>query len=65
MAFAGPLLMLAAPSLQIRDEARLPAGIGAGFFGGVLGGVAAMPGPMVPRPMIAALDISLTPPSPS
>jgi uncharacterized membrane protein YfcA len=44
---ATALLMMATPTLRIRDEARLPAGVGAGFFGGLLGGVAAMPGPFV------------------
>jgi uncharacterized membrane protein YfcA len=41
------VLMFAAPKFQIKGRARIPAGIGAGFFGGLLGGVAAMPGPPV------------------
>ena len=41
------VLMLAAPKLQIKGRAQVPTGIGAGFFGGMLGGVAAMPGPLV------------------
>ncbi len=40
-------LMIAAPRLQIKGRACLPTGLGAGFLGGVLGGVAAMPGPLV------------------
>jgi uncharacterized membrane protein YfcA len=41
------LLMLTAPALRVHDRMQLPAGVGAGFFGGVLGGLAAMPGPLV------------------
>jgi len=40
-------ITLLAPGLAIRSRLVLPAGIGFGFLGGVLGGVAAMPGPLV------------------
>jgi hypothetical protein len=38
---------LLAPKLQIQPRLTLPAGIAFGFFGGILGGIAAMPGPLV------------------
>jgi uncharacterized membrane protein YfcA len=38
---------LLAPKLQLRSRLVLPTGITFGFFGGVLGGVAAMSGPLV------------------
>src|ERR1700761_4842291 len=38
---------LLAPKLQLQSRLVLPAGITFGFFGGILGGVAAMPGPLV------------------
>ncbi len=38
---------LLAPKLQIRSRMVLPTGITFGFFGGILGGIAAMPGPLV------------------
>jgi uncharacterized protein len=38
---------LLAPKLQLQSRLVLPAGIIFGFFGGILGGVAAMPGPLV------------------
>jgi uncharacterized protein len=38
---------LLAPKLQLQSRFILPTGIAFGFFGGVLGGVAAMPGPLV------------------
>ena len=41
---AGTLL---APKLQLSSRLVLPAGIAFGFFGGILGGIAAMPGPLV------------------
>jgi len=50
---AGLMLMgvggvtLLAPKLQLQSRLVLPAGIAFGFFGGVLGGIAAMPGPLV------------------
>jgi uncharacterized membrane protein YfcA len=44
---ATALLMIAAPALHISERVRLPAGVSAGFFGGMLGGIAAMPGPPV------------------
>jgi len=40
-------LTLLAPKLQIRPRLILPAGITFGFFGGILGGIAAMAGPLV------------------
>jgi uncharacterized protein len=40
-------LTLFAPKLQIQPRLVLPAGITFGFFGGILGGVAAMAGPLV------------------
>jgi uncharacterized membrane protein YfcA len=50
---AGVVLMgvggitLLAPKLQLRSRLLLPAGIAFGFFGGLLGGIAAMSGPLV------------------
>jgi uncharacterized membrane protein YfcA len=50
---AGVVLMgvggvtLLAPTLQLRSRLVVPAGITFGFFGGVLGGIAAMSGPLV------------------
>jgi uncharacterized membrane protein YfcA len=38
---------LLAPKLQLQSRLVLPAGIAFGFFGGVLGGIAAMAGPLV------------------
>jgi uncharacterized membrane protein YfcA len=38
---------LLAPRLQLRSRLVLPAGIAFGFFGGILGGIAAMAGPLV------------------
>jgi len=38
---------LLAPKLQLQSRLVLPTGITFGFFGGILGGVAAMPGPLV------------------
>jgi uncharacterized protein len=38
---------LLAPKLQLQARLVLPAGIAFGFFGGVLGGIAAMAGPLV------------------
>jgi uncharacterized protein len=38
---------LLAPKLQLQPRLVLPTGITCGFFGGILGGVAAMPGPLV------------------
>jgi uncharacterized protein len=38
---------LLAPKLQLQSRLVLPAGITFGFFGGILGGIAAMPGPLV------------------
>ena len=38
---------LPAPKLKLQPRLILPAGIAFGFFGGVLGGIAAMPGPLV------------------
>ncbi len=38
---------LLAPRLQLHSRLVLPAGIAFGFFGGILGGIAAMPGPLV------------------
>jgi uncharacterized protein len=40
-------ITLLAPKLQLRSRMVLPAGIIFGFFGGILGGIAAMPGPLV------------------
>ena len=40
-------IMLLAPKLQIQHRLVLPAGIAFGFFGGILGGIAAMAGPLV------------------
>ena len=36
-----------APKFQVRESLRGPVGLSAGFAGGVLGGVAALPGPLV------------------
>jgi uncharacterized membrane protein YfcA len=41
------MLTWAAPKFQLREGIRTPVGFGAGFAGGVLGGVAALPGPLV------------------
>ena len=38
---------LLAPKLQLQSRSVLPTGIIFGFFGGILGGIAAMPGPLV------------------
>ena len=38
---------LLAPKLQLQSRLVFPAGIAFGFFGGILGGIAAMPGPLV------------------
>ena len=52
-AIAGLVLMgvggvtLLAPKLELQSRLVLPTGITFGFFGGILGGVAAMPGPLV------------------
>src|SRR5262249_16162418 len=40
-------ITLLAPQLQIRSRLVLPAGITFGFCGGILGGIAAMSGPLV------------------
>ena len=40
-------ITLGAPKLQLRDNLKTPVGVVAGFAGGALGGVAAMPGPLV------------------
>jgi uncharacterized membrane protein YfcA len=40
-------LTLVAPRLQLREGLKTPVGVAAGFAGGALGGVAAMPGPPV------------------
>jgi uncharacterized protein len=40
-------MTLLAPKLQLRPRLVLPAGIAFGFFGGILGGIAAMAGPLV------------------
>jgi uncharacterized membrane protein YfcA len=40
-------ITLFAPELQIRSRLVLPTGIAFGFFGGILGGIAAMAGPLV------------------
>jgi len=37
---------LLAPKLQLQSRLVLPTGITLGFFGGILGGIAAMPGPL-------------------
>jgi uncharacterized membrane protein YfcA len=42
----GVLTMLA-PKLEIKGHAQVPVGVASGFFGGALGGLAAMPGPLV------------------
>jgi len=36
-----------APKFKLRENLKAPIGLGAGFAGGVLGGVAALPGPLV------------------
>src|SRR6201987_3072489 len=38
---------LLAPKLQLQSRLVLPTGVTFGFFGGILGGVAAVPGPLV------------------
>jgi uncharacterized protein len=38
---------LLAPKLRILSRSALPTGVTFGFFGGILGGIAAMPGPLV------------------
>ena len=40
-------ITLLAPNLQLQPRAVSPAGIAFGFFGGILGGIAAMAGPLV------------------
>ncbi len=40
-------MTLLAPKLQFQSRLVLPAGMAFGFFGGILGGIAAMPGPLV------------------
>ena len=45
MGVAGVTLL--APKLQFQSRLVLPTGITFGFFGGILGGIAAMPGPLV------------------
>src|SRR5689334_6304572 len=40
-------ITLLAPKLQLQSRLVLPAGITFGFFGGILGGIAAMAGPLV------------------
>src|SRR3977135_1609184 len=40
-------LPLLPPRLQLQSRLVLPTGITFGFFGGILGGIAAMPGPLV------------------
>src|SRR6266576_466042 len=40
-------ITLLAPKLQLQSRLILPAGIAFGFFGGILGGIAAMSGPLV------------------
>lgn len=40
-------LTLVAPRFQLRERFKAPVGVAAGFAGGALGGVAAMPGPLV------------------
>ncbi|NVN87289.1 MAG: sulfite exporter TauE/SafE family protein [Rhodopseudomonas sp.] len=41
------VLTLLAPKFRLRESLQMPVGIAAGFLGGALGGVAAMPGPLV------------------
>ena len=41
------IITLLAPKLQLQSRLVLPAGITFGFFGGILGAIAAMPGPLV------------------
>jgi uncharacterized membrane protein YfcA len=41
------VITLLAPKLQLASRLVLPTGITFGFFGGILGGIAAMPGPLV------------------
>jgi uncharacterized membrane protein YfcA len=41
------VVTLLAPKLQLQSRLLLPTGVTFGFFGGILGGVAAMPGPLV------------------
>jgi uncharacterized protein len=41
------VVTLLAPKLQLQSRLVLPAGVTFGFFGGILGAVAAMPGPLV------------------
>jgi uncharacterized protein len=41
------VVILLAPKLRLQSHLVLPIGIAFGFFGGILGGVAAMPGPLV------------------
>lgn len=45
--FGVAAVMLLGPKLQLQSRWILPAGITFGFFGGVLGGIAAMAGPLV------------------
>jgi uncharacterized protein len=40
-------LTLVAPRFQLRENLKTPVGVAAGFAGGALGGVVAMPGPLV------------------
>jgi uncharacterized protein len=40
-------ITLLAPKLQLQSRLVLPSGIAFGFFGGILGGIAAMSGPLV------------------
>ncbi|HET7849179.1 MAG TPA: TSUP family transporter, partial [Pseudolabrys sp.] len=40
-------ITLLAPTLQLHSRLILPAGLTFGFFGGILGGIAAMAGPLV------------------
>ncbi|HLH88933.1 MAG TPA: sulfite exporter TauE/SafE family protein [Xanthobacteraceae bacterium] len=40
-------ITLLAPKLQLQSRMVLPAGVAFGFFGGILGGIAAMAGPLV------------------
>jgi uncharacterized membrane protein YfcA len=40
-------LTLLTPKLEIKGRAQAPFGLASGFLGGVLGGLAAMPGPVV------------------
>ncbi|HET7849720.1 MAG TPA: hypothetical protein VFL51_11730, partial [Pseudolabrys sp.] len=39
-------ITLLAPTLQLHSRLILPAGLTFGFFGGILGGIAAMAGPL-------------------